>query len=89
MASAIGLPASSRLSFTADLEICRLLAGIWQVSGAHGRIDRERAEEIMGDKSPKSKEREQKQKGAAETKKMAAAKSKQDNQSQFQPKGKK
>ena len=41
-------------------------------------------EEIMGDKSPKSKEREQKQKGAAEAKQMAAAKSKQNNQSQFQ-----
>jgi aryl-alcohol dehydrogenase-like predicted oxidoreductase len=39
----MGLPGSSRLAFTADLEICRLLAGMWQVSGAHGRIDRERA----------------------------------------------
>ena len=39
----MGLPRSSRLAFTADLEICRLLAGMWQVSGAHGRIDRERA----------------------------------------------
>jgi len=37
------LPASSRLDFTADLDICRLLVGMWQVSGAHGRIDPERA----------------------------------------------
>ena len=33
----------SRLAFTGDLEICRLLVGMWQVSGAHGRIDPERA----------------------------------------------
>jgi aryl-alcohol dehydrogenase-like predicted oxidoreductase len=39
----MGLPRSSRLAFSADLEICRLLAGMWQVSGGHGRIDRERA----------------------------------------------
>ena len=26
-------------SFTEDLNICRLLNGLWQVSGAHGRID--------------------------------------------------
>ena len=39
----MNLPASSRFAFTADLEICRLLAGMWQVSGGHGRIDRERA----------------------------------------------
>jgi aryl-alcohol dehydrogenase-like predicted oxidoreductase len=33
------LPADSYLSFTPDLRICRLLNGMWQVSGAHGRID--------------------------------------------------
>ena len=41
------LPASSRLQFTADLNICRVLNGMWQVSGAHGRIDPERAVEAM------------------------------------------
>ncbi|MGD1713552.1 hypothetical protein [Hydrocoleum sp. CS-953] len=29
---------SSRLKFTNDINICRILNGIWQVSGAHGRI---------------------------------------------------
>jgi aryl-alcohol dehydrogenase-like predicted oxidoreductase len=33
------LPTSSRLQFTEDLNICRLLNGMWQVSGAHGRIN--------------------------------------------------
>ena len=28
-----------RFPFAADLTICRLLNGLWQVSGAHGRID--------------------------------------------------
>jgi aryl-alcohol dehydrogenase-like predicted oxidoreductase len=37
------LHGSRRLSLAADLEICRLLVGMWQVSGAHGAIDRERA----------------------------------------------
>src|SRR5436305_8272843 len=41
------LPASSRLRFAADLEICCVLNGMWQVSGAHGRIDPERAIEPM------------------------------------------
>ncbi len=31
--------ADSRFQFTPDLTICRLLNGMWQVSGAHGRID--------------------------------------------------
>ncbi|MGH7899302.1 MAG: aldo/keto reductase [Candidatus Binatia bacterium] len=39
----MALPAPSRLGFAPDLEICRLLVGMWQVSGAHGRIDPERA----------------------------------------------
>jgi aryl-alcohol dehydrogenase-like predicted oxidoreductase len=33
------LPQSSRFQFTADLTICRILNGMWQVSGAHGAID--------------------------------------------------
>jgi len=41
------LPESSRYQFTADLTICRILNGLWQVSGAHGRIDRRRAIEEM------------------------------------------
>ena len=38
---------SRRLALAADLEICRLLVGMWQVSGAHGAIDRERALRAM------------------------------------------
>jgi aryl-alcohol dehydrogenase-like predicted oxidoreductase len=41
------LHGSRRLSLAADLEICRLLVGMWQVSGAHGSIDRERALRAM------------------------------------------
>jgi aryl-alcohol dehydrogenase-like predicted oxidoreductase len=41
------LPASTRFRFTADLTICRILNGMWQVSGAHGRIDPARAVEAM------------------------------------------
>ena len=37
------LPASSRFQFTPDLTICRILNGMWQVSGGHGRINRARA----------------------------------------------
>src|SRR5271167_1476750 len=33
------LPQSSRFRFTPDLTICRILNGMWQVSGAHGRIE--------------------------------------------------
>jgi len=43
----MALPASSRSAVTADLTICRILNGMWQVSGAHGAIDRERAVEAM------------------------------------------
>ena len=32
------LPDQSRLQFTPDLNICRILNGMWQVSGGHGRI---------------------------------------------------
>ncbi|MBD3883215.1 aldo/keto reductase [Phormidium tenue FACHB-886] len=35
----MSLSPSSRLQFTPDLEICRILNGMWQVSGAHGTID--------------------------------------------------
>ena len=41
------LPAASRFQFTPDLNICRVLNGMWQVSGAHGRIDPERAIDAM------------------------------------------
>jgi aryl-alcohol dehydrogenase-like predicted oxidoreductase len=37
----------SRFPFAADLSICRILNGMWQVSGAHGAIDRARALEAM------------------------------------------
>jgi aryl-alcohol dehydrogenase-like predicted oxidoreductase len=33
------LPDASYLQFTADMSICRILNGMWQVSGAHGPID--------------------------------------------------
>jgi aryl-alcohol dehydrogenase-like predicted oxidoreductase len=41
------LPLASRFQFTADLTICRILNGMWQVSGAHGRIDPGRAVDEM------------------------------------------
>jgi aryl-alcohol dehydrogenase-like predicted oxidoreductase len=41
------LPASAYLQFTPDLRICRVLNGLWQVSGAHGRIDPQRAVSSM------------------------------------------
>ena len=37
------LPQSSRFQFTPGLEICRILNGMWQVSGAHGYVEPERA----------------------------------------------
>lgn len=43
----MSLPAESRFQLTPDLNICRILNGMWQVSGAHGRIDPERAVESM------------------------------------------
>ena len=33
----MSLPESSRYNLTDDLQICRILNGMWQVSGAHGR----------------------------------------------------
>ncbi|BAY30704.1 aldo/keto reductase [Nostoc carneum NIES-2107] len=33
------LPTTSYLQFTPDLNICRILNGMWQVSGGHGRIN--------------------------------------------------
>src|SRR5207237_8842298 len=41
------LPASVRFQFAPDLTICRVLNGMWQVSGAHGAIDPGRAVEAM------------------------------------------
>ena len=41
------LPASSRFPLTADLATCRILNGMWQVCGAHGRIDAARALDAM------------------------------------------
>lgn len=35
----MSLPAHSTFQLTPDLRICRILNGMWQVSGAHGRID--------------------------------------------------
>ena len=43
----MSLPESSRYQFTPDMRICRILNGMWQVSGAHGRIDPQRAVEQM------------------------------------------
>ena len=41
------LPESSRSQFTADMRICRILNGMWQVSGTHGPIDPEAAVHSM------------------------------------------
>lgn len=35
----MSIPPHATLQFTPDLCICRILNGMWQVSGAHGRID--------------------------------------------------
>ncbi|MGB3494572.1 MAG: aldo/keto reductase [Elainellaceae cyanobacterium] len=45
----MNLPASSYVQFTPDLKICRLLNGMWQVSGNHGRIPTSRAIASMFD----------------------------------------
>jgi aryl-alcohol dehydrogenase-like predicted oxidoreductase len=41
------LPQHAVLPFTPDLRICRLLNGLWQVSGGHGPIDRRAALQNM------------------------------------------
>ncbi len=41
------LPASSRFQFATDLAICRVLNGMWQVTGAQGAIDPVRAVDAM------------------------------------------
>jgi aryl-alcohol dehydrogenase-like predicted oxidoreductase len=41
------LQETSRFAFTSDLTICRVLNGMWQVSGGHGRIDPARAVAAM------------------------------------------
>jgi len=41
------LPEGSSLQFTSDLRTCRILNGMWQVSGAHGSIDPKAAIEDM------------------------------------------
>ena len=43
----MSLPQESRLRFVDGLPICRILNGMWQVSGAHGRIDPQAAIEAM------------------------------------------
>jgi aryl-alcohol dehydrogenase-like predicted oxidoreductase len=45
----MNLAATSRVQFTPDLQICRLLNGMWQVSGYHGKIDPTRAIASMFD----------------------------------------
>ncbi len=41
------LPPQSTLHLASDMQICRLLNGMWQVSGAHGRIDPQAALQDM------------------------------------------
>src|SRR5580704_380173 len=41
------LPQASRFALADDLGICRILNGLWQVSGGHGAIDPERAVDEM------------------------------------------
>ncbi|MBD2501538.1 aldo/keto reductase [Anabaena azotica] len=43
----MALPEESRLQFTSDLNICRILKGMWQVSGAHGKINQKAAIQTM------------------------------------------
>ena len=40
-------PPSSRIQLATELQICRALNGMWQVSGAHGHIDPDKAVESM------------------------------------------
>jgi len=41
------LPSESRIYLNNNLKICRILNGMWQVSGAHGYINKEKAIEAM------------------------------------------
>ena len=43
----MSLPEESRFQFTPDTQICRILNGMWQMSGAHGRIEPTAAIESM------------------------------------------
>ena len=45
----MSLPRESYQQLTPDLRICRILNGLWQVSGAHGRIDPKAAVKEMFD----------------------------------------
>jgi len=45
----MSLPSNATLQFTPDLRICRVLNGLWQVSGGHGRIDSQAAVRNMFD----------------------------------------
>lgn len=45
----MSLPVESYQQLTPDLRICRVLNGLWQVSGAHGRIDPKTAIKEMFD----------------------------------------
>ena len=43
----VSLPESSQINFAPGLRVCRILNGMWQVSGAHGPIDRAAAIQSM------------------------------------------
>ena len=43
----MSLPETAYIQFTPDLRICRLLNGMWQVSGGHGAIDAQAAIQNM------------------------------------------
>jgi aryl-alcohol dehydrogenase-like predicted oxidoreductase len=45
----MALPEAAYLQFTSDMRICRLLNGMWQVSGGHGAIEPARAVQNMLD----------------------------------------
>jgi aryl-alcohol dehydrogenase-like predicted oxidoreductase len=47
--SAMSLPDSAYFQFTPDLRICRILNGMWQVSGGHGQVDPKTAVQSMFD----------------------------------------
>jgi len=45
----VSLPDSSQIQFAPDLKTCRIINGMWQVSGAHGHIDSALAIQSMFD----------------------------------------